>query len=120
MAWIQLIDHFPQNPKDMASSTYHTIQKNAAIRSAIATEAKKATEFVTNLLLQTEFNEVSIASLAGVSIDFVKSIKTVIDSIRQTNFDDEKIASLTNTTADSVQLIREKVQKDVNGQSGAN
>ena len=123
--YLELIDQLPQNSKDMAASTYDNIYRNAKARGKTEgkaegkaeAKAEKDTQFVTNLLLQTEFNDATIASLAAVSIDFVKSVKTAINSIRQTNFDDEKIASMTDIKPNLVQWIREKIQKEANGQS---
>jgi hypothetical protein len=63
----------------MATSTYHTIYKNVQTRAKAEGKAEgtleKSKEIITNLILETSFDDAKIANLTNVPVDFVKIIR---------------------------------------------
>jgi hypothetical protein len=103
--YLEKIDYLNHNLKDMATSTYDNIFRNAYKRARVelldetraevraevqatiqatiqatvqATVQAKSEVFVTNLLLEFEFDDDKIANLANVSLEFVKEIRKKI------------------------------------------
>lgn len=84
--FLQKIDNLNDDLKNMATSTYHTILRNAYKRAKIEVQAEvraevqaevraKLEELVTNLLLESNFNDDKIANLANVPLEFVKQVR---------------------------------------------
>ncbi len=92
--YLQKIDNLNDDLKTMATSTYHTILRNAYKRAKIEVQAEvraevqaevraevqaevraKLEELVTNLLLEFNFKDDKIANLANVPLEFVKQIR---------------------------------------------
>ena len=73
--YLEKIDTLSENLKNMATSTYHNIYRNVQTRAKAEGALAKSEEFVTNLIQSTDFDDVKIASLANVTLDFVKNIR---------------------------------------------
>ena len=77
--YLEKIDTLSENLKNMATSTYHNIYRNVQTRAKAEGKAEgalaKSEEIVTNLIQLTDFNDVKIANLANISLDFVKNMR---------------------------------------------
>jgi hypothetical protein len=75
-----LVYNFTQNSKNMAhSSIMETIIKKFKTEERKEVSLEKDEEFVTNLLLQTDFDDAKIASLANVTLDFIAQIRQKLE-----------------------------------------
>ena len=77
--YLEKIDNLSENLKNMATSTYHNIYRNVQTRAKAEGKTEgalaKSEEIVTNLIQLTDFNDVKIANLANISLDFVKNMR---------------------------------------------
>ena len=85
--YLEKVDNLSENLKNMATSTYHNIYRNVQTRAKAEGKAEGKTEgkaeearakseaFVTNLIQSTDFDDVKIANLANVTLDFVKMMQ---------------------------------------------